>query len=1024
MRALARFLVLLAGIFLVPVAALAHVERVKFANADSYLLIEILNDGLVHFEAAAGHGPIQDQPLYTSPMVAKTDDNGPSGATFTRRDTIIETAAVRLRVDPENLCVAAWDRANGDAYLTTFCPVALGDVASPKGLDIDPGGITQVYGLGQQFKRPGSADGDWTALGVREGATIDSARLGNHLDGFEGGADGNIQIPVYYALGEHGLNYAVLMDNAYWQRWDFTANWWQARMFGDQLRWYLFAGHNLPELRAAYLELTGRPPVPPRKAFGLWVSEFGYKNFDRIDMLKAGLRRDGFPVDGFVLDLNWFGGIKGGQNHRTYMGRLDWDEDQHRDELDHNEYSFPNPGAKIREYAKDNIGLCAIEESYLAKDTDTFSQLPDTLSAYRRTNEVCDPAHRDHFRDDIEGFWGEGRMIDWSDHAAGTWIHDNRRYPNLAKRGITCHWTDLGEPESFKGDACYNGVETVTRNGATEIKNHHSDIHNLYDLLWNRSIWEGYFAHRGTANDLGVTNSRPFILSRSAAASIQRYGVAMWSGDIPSRLEALATHANAQMHMSFSGIDYYGADVGGFRREAMPDNDENGRYRGYEEEIFTQWLANAAWFDVPIRPHTDNQFKPFHDYQTAPNLVGKIASNLANLRQRYEILPYYYSLAHEAHETGAPLIPPPVFYYQGDPNLRGMGNEKMIGRDLLVGVVAGYGEYARNVYLPAGRWADYLSHEWIHSHGQSVADVPEYRDGIFRLPVFARGGAILPKMAVDADTEDSFGHRKPGAPARDELVIRVYADPTPSHFLLYEDDGLTVRYDDAGRTSYSHRTTRISQSVPDAATAIVKIGPAIDSDPGSPYAGAPTGRPNVVELVIEEANATAVSLNGTPLAQRQDRATLDAAASGWINAGHGLVLAKSDRLPVAAAKEFTFSLVPDAAPSSIYFACENGTTRQGQSVFVVGSIPELGGWDPVAALKLEPNVYYQYIADGRRGTPTWTRVVTLPLNAEFEWKCLRLADDASGPADWQPGPNNSFRTGAQPGYAGMARGRF
>ncbi len=246
----------------------------------------------------------------------------------------------------------------------------------------------------------------------------------------------------------------------------------------------------------------------------------------------------------------------------------------------------------------------------------------------------------------------------------------------------------------------------------------------------------------------------------------------------------------------------------------------------------------------------------------------------------------------------------------------------MIGRDLLVGVVAGYGEYARNVYLPAGRWADYLSHEWIHSHGQSVADVPEYRDGIFRLPVFARGGAILPKMAVDADTEDSFGHRKPGAPARDELVIRVYADPTPSHFLLYEDDGLTVRYDDAGRTSYSHRTTRISQSVPDAATAIVKIGPAIDSDPGSPYAGAPTGRPNVVELVIEEANATAVSLNGTPLAQRQDRATLDAAASGWINAGHGLVLAKSDRLPVAAAKEFTFSLVPDAAPSSIYFACD------------------------------------------------------------------------------------------------------
>jgi hypothetical protein len=498
----------------------------------------------------------------------------------------------------------------------------------------------------------------------------------------------------------------------------------------------------------------------------------------------------------------------------------------------------------------------------------------------------------------------------------------------------------------------------------------------------------------------------------------------MWSGDIPSRLEALATHGNAQTHMSFSGIDYYGADVGGFRRETMPDNDENGRYRGFEEEIFTQWLANAAWFDVPIRPHTDDQFKPVHDYQTAPNLVGKVESNLANLRQRYELLPYYYSLAHLANETGAPLIPPPLFYYQGDPNLRGMGNEKMIGRDLLVGMVASYGEYARSVYLPAGRWANYLSNEWVRSGGQFVADMPEYRGGIFRLPVFARAGAILPKMAVDAETEDAFGHRKPGAPARDELIVRVYADSTPSDFTLYEDDGLTVRYDDPGRPSYNHRITPITQSMAGSATATVRIDPAVDSDVGGPYAGAPTGRPNVIELVVEEAKATGVSLNGIPLAQWGDRAAFDAAPSGWVNADHGFVLAKSDRLPVATAKEFMFSLTPDAGPSSVYFACENGATHQGQSVFVAGSIAELGDWSPTKAIKLEPNVYYKYIADGRRGTPTWTRVVSLPTNSAFEWKCLRLADDASGPADWQPGPNNRFKTEGHSGYAGAARGHF
>ena len=691
MQILASCLVILAGFLIAPTVASAQIQRAKFVNSSAYLMVEVLGDSIVHFETAAGQGPAEDQPLYTSPMVAKTDYAGPSAANFSRQGTIIETPLLRLEVNPANLCVAARYKSRSDGYLTTFCPVELGSVSHPKGLNVDPAGTSQVYGLGQQFKRAGSADGDWTTLGIREGATVSDAPVGNHLDGFEGGADGNVQIPVYYALSEHGPTYSVLMDNVYWQKWDFTTNWWQARMFGDHLRWYLFAGRDLPEIRAAYMELTGRPPVPPRKAFGLWTSEFGYKNFGRIDQLKDGLRRDGFPVDGFVLDLNWFGGIQGGQSQRTHMGRLDWDQDQHRDDLDNNEYSFPNAGAKVQEYAGDDIGLCAIEESYLAKGTDTFSQLPNTLSAYRRTNDVCDPAHSDRFRDDIQGFWGEGRMIDWSNPAAGAWVHANRRHPNLTKLGVTCHWTDLGEPESFKGDACYNGVELVPRDGAIEIKNHHSDIHNLYDLLWNRSIWDGYTAHGGTTNDLGVTNSRPFILSRSAAAGIQRYGVAMWSGDIPSCLEALATHANAQMHMSFSGIDYYGADVGGFRREAMPDNDDNGRYRGYEQEIFTQWFANAAWFDVPVRPHTDIQFKPFREYQTAPNLVGKVDSNLANLRQRYELIPYYYSLAHQAHATGAPLMPPPVFYYQNDPNLRGMGNQKMIGRDLVVGVVAGYG---------------------------------------------------------------------------------------------------------------------------------------------------------------------------------------------------------------------------------------------------------------------------------------------------------------------------------------------
>jgi alpha-glucosidase (family GH31 glycosyl hydrolase) len=1029
MVVLGRMVMLLLAVALAPAAGLAAVERHTFATDSAYLVVEILADDLVHFEAAAGAAPPVDQPIYTSPMVFKTDHDGPSS--FHRDGTTLETPDVRLEVNAGNLCVEVRDRVR-EAYLTTFCPVALDSVDSPKGLDIDPGAVTHVYGLGQQFLRPGSADGDWLELGVREGAFP----FGNQLQGFEHAAVGNVQIPVYYALGPEGLNYAVLVDNVYWQRWDFRAFWWQARMFGDQLRWYVMTGPDLADLRADFMALTGRPPVPPRKAFGLWVSEFGYDNFGEIDDLLDGLRREGFPVDGFVLDLNWFGGIDPIDTHgdpphvrrakadRSHMGRLDWDEDQDEADLATNKYSFPNPGGRIQEYHADRIGLCVIEESYIADVTDTFAEMPEQLAAYRRTEGVCDPAHR-RAVDDILGFWGIGRMVDWSNTEAGVWIHEQRRFPNLSQLGVSCHWTDLGEPESFDAGACYEGVETV--DGA--IKNHHADVHNLYNLLWNRSIWDGYVDKEGEVDDLGIARPRPFVLSRSGAAGSQRYGVAMWSGDIASSLASLATHLNAQMHMSLSGIDYYGADVGGFRRERLPHNDDHGGYRGFEDELYTQWLANAAWLDVPVRPHVDNEFKPFKEYATAPHLVGKVDSNLANLRQRYELIPYYYSLAHRAHQTGAPVVPPPVFHYQDDPNVRGMGHQKMIGRALMVGVVARHGEYARDVYLPAGRWADYHTNEWLESAGEVLRDVPVYRDGILRLPAFARAGAILPLMAVDERTEDAFGHRIGEAEPPRDLIVRVYADPTDSAFTLYEDDGWTVQYDD-GRPFYRHRTTRISQQQTGPLSVEVAIRPAVGVHGG--YDGAIAMRANVVELVVDDAEAVEVILNGVPLAEHPTRAAFDAAASGWVNAGRNLVLARSDPLPVEDAKTFEFSLRAIDPRTSVHFVCDNGFTELGRSVFVVGSIPELGDWDPTRAIKLDPNIYYEYIyappPGGQHAGPTqpvWTGVVAdLPPSPSLEWKCLRLDDDGSGEADWQPGANNVFDAAAASGHAGQAYGRF
>lgn len=984
--------------FVTSAAVHADVQRLKFTAGSQYLIVEVLDDHVVHFEvAAAGPAPDTNAPLYVSPMVAKTGYSGPS--TFSSVGNRIETAALKLEIDNDKLCVSVTYKIK-QRPLTTVCPQ---DLASDwKGLSIAKSQMENVYGLGQQFKTLGSADGDWLAHKVREEQPAGQQQA--HGNGFmpfgNSGMVGNVQFPVMYAVGSASLNYALFLDNVYKQRWDFSRDPWQVRMWGDQIRFYVIAGDDLPQLRKRYLELTGRPPVPPRKAFGLWVSEFGYKNWPQIDTLLAGLRTDRFPLDGFVLDLQWFGGVIQ-NNPDSAMGRLDWDR-----------ANFADPDAKIAAYRQDDVGLTAIEESYINEHTDTFTAMraAGNLFAYQPGSGQCNAVSTAPVI--LRDWFGQASMVDWSNPAAGAWVHDQRRFPNLVQKGVTSHWADLGEPEKYDGDACYNGVEIT----ATGAKNRHGDIHNLYAFLWNRSIWDGYYQKRA------VNKLRPFTLSRSGAPGSQRWGVAMWSGDIGSNLDILATHLNAQMHMSFSGIDYYGSDIGGFRREGMPANGGHSGHLQYQNELYSQWLANGAWFDVPVRPHTDNSFQQNRRYETAPDLVGLVDSNRENLRQRYELIPYYYSLAYRANLFGDPVMPPLVYYYQDDPIVRTLGHEKMIGKDVLVGAVAKHGEYARNVYLPKGRWINYHTRDWFDSTGQWINGFPTYIDGTLRLPAFVHAGAILPMMHVDDQTKDAFGHRKDGS-KHNELIVQVYADTIPSEFTVYEDDGATLSFTPEEKPLYQTRATRITQQlIPNTATVTVHAAQ------GS-YKGALAKRNNVIRLVVQDARATRVTLNGKVLSQRLSAAKFDSSTTGWRNAGRNLILVKSGTLAVDTTKTITVSLQTVPPVTTLHIVCDNGWSAPGDTVYAVGNIPQLGAWAPDKGLKLSPNIYYEYIYNPPPGdnlpgpkTPKWTGLARdLPVGANVEWKCAKKL--GSGQWQWQAGGNNAVILPAS-GFAGTAVGAF
>lgn len=232
--------------------------------------------------------------------------------------------------------------------------------------------------------------------------------------------------------------------------------------------------------------------------------------------------------------------------------------------------------------------------------------------------------------------------------------------------------------------------------------------------------------------------------------------------------------------------------------------------------------------------------------------------------------------------------------YQSDPNVRTMGSEKMIGKDLLVGIVAGAGERQRNMYLPAGVWYDYISNAKVTSTGEWIDNVPLWRNGTFTLPVYARAGAIIPKMHVDEQTKTVDGMRADGI-THSELIARVYPSTAPSSFTLAEDDGTSTDYQGG-----AVRTTQLSQTSNGDQTIVT-----IAASNGT-YADAPTSRTNIVELV-SDTQASAVALNDTVLTEHPTKEAFDAAVSGWYNAGNNLIIAKSDSMDVAATKTFTFT---------------------------------------------------------------------------------------------------------------------
>lgn len=492
---------------------------------------------------------------------------------------------------------------------------------------------------------------------------------------------------------------------------------------GGALRQYVAVGP-LPRLLERYAELTGRPPLPPRWALGFHQCRWGYRTEADVRAVADGFRDEGLPLSAVHLDIDYMDG------YRVFT------VDRGR---------FP-----------DLAGLAA---DLLAGGTRTVAIVDPAVKADPAYDVYREGVDGDRFVPDRSGrpllgvVWpGRAAFPDFTDPGARRWWAG--RYRALLDEGVAGIWHDMNEPTSLT----LWGDRTLPRGAPHAAEGRggdHRECHNVYGHLMNGAGWEAQAA--------AAPDRRPWLLSRAGWAGMQRWAW-NWTADVESSWSGLRQQVATSIGLGLSGVPYTGSDVGGFSGSPGP-------------ELFVRWLELSVLMPF-CRTHSATGSPPREPwrfpepYRTA---IGRL------VRFRYRLLPYLYTLAHEAARTGHPLVRP-LGWPDGDGPWA--DDAYLLGDALLVAPVTEAGARARTVPVPDGAW-----YRWRPFPCEGVAPMEGGRDhrldaALGQPVVLVRAGSVLPL--------DDGAHHPPLAAGHEPRRPAVHCFPGP--------DGTAAGawYDDAG----------------------------------------------------------------------------------------------------------------------------------------------------------------------------------------------------------------------------------
>lgn len=541
-----------------------------------------------------------------------------------------------------------------------------------------------------------------------------------------------IKIEWIHTGGYIGLKYLTPQDDIYNNHLSLYSE------VADQIDYYFVYGETMDNIIHGYREITGKAPMMPKWAMGLWQCRERYKTQDELVSIVKEFRKRHIPLDNIVQD--WF-----------Y-----WEEDKWGSH-EFDKSRFPDPKGMIDELHKNlNTHLMISVWPKFYVGTKNYNEFNKHGWLYKRNVEKGekDWVGRGYVSTFYDPYNVDAGKLFWSQ------INEH-----LFSLGIDAWWLDATEPDIHSN---LSRPETRLRIGPTALGTAARYL-NTFSLMNSKSVYEG---QREAKPD-----QRVFILTRSAFPGQQRYSAATWSGDVASRWHDLKMQIPAGLNFSLSGIPYWTTDIGGFAvedRYYLPNEEDLDEWR----ELNTRWFQFGTFCPL-FRVH--GQFPYREMFNIAPENHPAYQTMLAYDKLRYRLMPYIYSLTGMVTQNDYTIMRALVMDFSEDKNTYSIGNQFMFGPSLLVNPVTDYKARKRYVYLPNGSgWYDLKSGNF-NEGGQTVeADAP-YTD----IPIFIKEGAIIP-----CGPEIEYTSEKTADPIR--LFVFTGADAS---FQLYEDEEINNNYE-------------------------------------------------------------------------------------------------------------------------------------------------------------------------------------------------------------------------------------